>query len=168
MLRKGHDGLYKAPTKKERKKEEIERPTRDGDQIKFIDLRFERWQVIRFWKVRRRQDVPHTDINICPIKNKRRYKSDKNSLIDAKFTLIFPLHFSNYSLTDKTDFNPPSLPCPEVSKELYFVELMVKHNENLRSTHFPFCISYSKYFCFYSEPFKMSKCCLQTYLHPFW
>ena len=28
------------------------------DQIKFIDLRFERWLVVRFKKARRRQDAP--------------------------------------------------------------------------------------------------------------
>ena len=27
-------------------------------QIKFIDLRFERWQVVRFRKARKRQGVP--------------------------------------------------------------------------------------------------------------
>ena len=32
--------------------------TMRGDQIKFIDLRFERWQVVRSRKARRRQDVP--------------------------------------------------------------------------------------------------------------
>ena len=34
----------------QRKKEESERPRGERDQIKFIDLRFERWQVIRFIK----------------------------------------------------------------------------------------------------------------------
>ena len=29
----------------------------ERDQIKFIDLGFERWQVVRFRKARRRQDV---------------------------------------------------------------------------------------------------------------
>ena len=38
-------------------KEESERLRGKGDQIKFIDLRFERWQVVRFRKARR-QDVP--------------------------------------------------------------------------------------------------------------
>ena len=28
------------------------------DQVKFIDLRFKRWQVVRFRKARGRQDVP--------------------------------------------------------------------------------------------------------------
>ena len=42
----------------QRKKEESERPRGEIDQIKFIDLRFERWQAIRFRKARRRQDVP--------------------------------------------------------------------------------------------------------------
>ena len=43
-----------------RKKEESEklRGERRESQIKFIDLRFERWQVVRFRKARRRQDVP--------------------------------------------------------------------------------------------------------------
>ena len=41
MLRKGHGGLYKAPTR-----EESERLRGERDQIKFIDLRFERWQVV--------------------------------------------------------------------------------------------------------------------------
>ena len=41
----------------QRKKEEIER-LRESDQIKFIDLRFERRQVVIFRKVRGRQDVP--------------------------------------------------------------------------------------------------------------
>ena len=47
---------YKKPH--QRKKEESERLRGEGDQIKFIDLRFERWQVVRFRKARRRQDVP--------------------------------------------------------------------------------------------------------------
>ena len=53
MLRKGHGGLYKGPAK-----EESRRLRGEMDQIKFIDLRFERWQVIRFRKARRRLDVP--------------------------------------------------------------------------------------------------------------
>ena len=39
MLRKGHGGLCKAPTKEE---EESERLRGERDQIKFIDLRFEK------------------------------------------------------------------------------------------------------------------------------
>ena len=39
MLTKGHGDLYKAPTGK---KEESEKLTAERDQIKFIDLRFER------------------------------------------------------------------------------------------------------------------------------
>ena len=31
---------------------------REGDQIRSIDLRFERWQVVVLKKARRRQDVP--------------------------------------------------------------------------------------------------------------
>ena len=41
----------------QRKKEESERLQGERDLIKFIDLRIERWQVIRFRKARRRQDV---------------------------------------------------------------------------------------------------------------
>ena len=40
------------------KKEESERLRGERDQIKFIDLRLERWQVVGFRKARRRQDVP--------------------------------------------------------------------------------------------------------------
>ena len=41
----------------QRKKEESERIRGERDQMKFIDLRFKRWQVVRFRKARR-QDVP--------------------------------------------------------------------------------------------------------------
>ena len=45
MLRKGgHCGLYKDNTKEERRKGKAKR--RERDQIKFIDLRFGRWQVV--------------------------------------------------------------------------------------------------------------------------
>ena len=40
------------------KKEESERPREEGNQIKFIDLGFERWQAVRLVKARGRQDVP--------------------------------------------------------------------------------------------------------------
>ena len=43
MLSKGHGGLTKP---QQRKKEESEWLRREGDQIKFINLRFERWQVV--------------------------------------------------------------------------------------------------------------------------
>ena len=36
----------------------IERLRGERDQIKFVDLRFKRWQVVGFRKARRRQDVP--------------------------------------------------------------------------------------------------------------
>ena len=39
-------------------KEESENLRGEEDQINFIDLRFERWQVLGFRKARRRQDVP--------------------------------------------------------------------------------------------------------------
>ena len=55
MLGKSDSDLYKAPP---RTKEESERLRGEGDQIKFIDLRIERRQVVRFREVRRRQDVP--------------------------------------------------------------------------------------------------------------
>ena len=40
------------------KKEESERLRGLRDQIMFIDLGFERWQVVRFREARGRQDVP--------------------------------------------------------------------------------------------------------------
>ena len=45
-------GLYRALAK-----EESERLVGEGDGVKFIDLRFERWQVVRFTKGRK-QDLP--------------------------------------------------------------------------------------------------------------
>ena len=48
---------YTMPQQRKRK-ERNERLRGEGDQIKFIDLGFERWQVIRFRKARGRQDVP--------------------------------------------------------------------------------------------------------------
>ena len=41
------------------KKEESERLRGEEDKIKFIDLGFERWQVVRFRNGRRRQHVPY-------------------------------------------------------------------------------------------------------------
>ena len=41
----------------QRKQEESEKLRGERDQIKFIDLGFERWQVVRFRKARGRQDV---------------------------------------------------------------------------------------------------------------
>ena len=40
------------------KKEDSERLRGERDQTKFIDLGFERWQVVRFRKARGRQGVP--------------------------------------------------------------------------------------------------------------
>ena len=40
------------------KKEDSERLREERDQLKFVDLRFERWQVVRLEKGRRRQDAP--------------------------------------------------------------------------------------------------------------
>ena len=42
----------------QRKKEESKRLRGERDKIKFNDLRFERWHVVRFRKARRRQDIP--------------------------------------------------------------------------------------------------------------
>ena len=41
-----------------KKKERSERLGGERDKIKFIDLRFEIWQAVRFRKARGRQDVP--------------------------------------------------------------------------------------------------------------
>ena len=42
----------------QKKKEESKRLRGERDQIKFIDLRLERWLAVRFRKTRRRQGVP--------------------------------------------------------------------------------------------------------------
>ena len=47
---------YTKPQK--RKKEESEKLRGERDQINFTDLKCERWQVVRFRKARRRQEVP--------------------------------------------------------------------------------------------------------------
>ena len=47
---------YKNPQKLE--KEESEQLTGERDQMKFIDLRFERGQIVGFRKARRRHDIP--------------------------------------------------------------------------------------------------------------
>ena len=41
----------------QRRKEDGERLREEKDQTKFIDIRFERWQVVRFRKASRRQNV---------------------------------------------------------------------------------------------------------------
>ena len=41
-----------------KRKERCERLRGERDQIKFIDLGFERWQVVRLRTARGRQDVP--------------------------------------------------------------------------------------------------------------
>ena len=46
------------PKPQQKKKGGSERLRGEKDQIKFIDLRFERWQVLTFRKARRKQDVP--------------------------------------------------------------------------------------------------------------
>ena len=52
----GEEKAMMAYTKsQQRKKEESEKLRGDRDQIKFIDLRFERWQVVRFRKARRQE-----------------------------------------------------------------------------------------------------------------
>ena len=47
--------VYTKP--QQRKKEESKWLRGERDQIKIIDLRFERWQVVGLRKARRRQDV---------------------------------------------------------------------------------------------------------------
>ena len=47
---------YRMP--QQRKKEESEMLRGERGKIKFIDLGFERWQVVRLRKARGRQDVP--------------------------------------------------------------------------------------------------------------
>ena len=47
-----------AYTKPQQRKKESEQLRGESDQIKFIDRRFESWQVIGLRKGRRRQDVP--------------------------------------------------------------------------------------------------------------
>ena len=42
----------------QQRKEESKRLRGERDQIKFFDLGFERWKVVRFRKARGRQDVP--------------------------------------------------------------------------------------------------------------
>ena len=50
----------------QRKKEESEQLRGERDQIKFIDLRFERWQVIRFRKARGRPG-PFEEVWVCAL-----------------------------------------------------------------------------------------------------
>ena len=50
MLGNGRGGLYNA---QQRKGEESEGLRGERDQMKFMDLRFKRWQVVRFRKARR-------------------------------------------------------------------------------------------------------------------
>ena len=48
-----------AYTKPQHRKQEESEPLRGArDKIKFIDLRFERWHVVRLRKARKRQDIP--------------------------------------------------------------------------------------------------------------
>ena len=54
IVGKSHGGLNKALTEEERRG----RLRGEGNKIKFIDLRFEGWQVVGFGKGRRRQGVP--------------------------------------------------------------------------------------------------------------
>ena len=46
------------PQQRKKKVERSEWLRGERDQIKFIDLGYERWQVVRFRKARGRQDVP--------------------------------------------------------------------------------------------------------------
>ena len=47
-----------SPNKGRKKKEESEKLRGERDKIKFIDLGFERWQVVGLMRARRRQDFP--------------------------------------------------------------------------------------------------------------
>ena len=49
---------YTMPQQRKKEERRSERLRGERDQIKFIDLGFERWQVVRFRKARGRQDVP--------------------------------------------------------------------------------------------------------------
>ena len=49
---------YTKPRQSKKEESEQLRGERERDQIKFIDLRFERLQVVGFRKARRRQEVP--------------------------------------------------------------------------------------------------------------
>ena len=51
------------------KKEESEQLRGERDQIKFFDLRFERWQVVGLRKARRMQDVHVTSCHLLPTLN---------------------------------------------------------------------------------------------------
>ena len=55
MSGKGHGSLYKSSTMEERRKSKAKR--RERDKIKFIDLGFESWQVVRFRKARGRRSI---------------------------------------------------------------------------------------------------------------
>ena len=46
-----------------KKKERSKRPRGERDQIKFIDLGFERWQVVRFRKARGKQHICYSFIH---------------------------------------------------------------------------------------------------------
>ena len=48
-----------------RKKEEVERVKGERDQIEFIDLRLERWQLVRFRKASRRDKLEGYIRNAC-------------------------------------------------------------------------------------------------------
>ena len=74
MLRKGHGGLYKAPTKEERRKRKAK--SRERDQIKFIDLRFERGKVVGFRKGKRQDST----LNIR--------SSDKQHVLWSELSLV--------------------------------------------------------------------------------
>ena len=63
----------------QRKKEESKRLRGERDQIKFIDLKFERWQVVRFRKARR------MDIHCLHISLHSKPVSEKASSFDFGF-----------------------------------------------------------------------------------
>ena len=50
----------------QRKKEESKRLRGEGDQIKFVNVRFEGWQVVRCRKAGRRQDLKGLRMPFAP------------------------------------------------------------------------------------------------------
>ena len=61
----------------QRKKEESERLRGERDQIKFIDLGFERWQAVRFRKGRGRQEENLGFSSICVAYTVPKHRSNQ-------------------------------------------------------------------------------------------
>ena len=86
------------------KKEESERLRGEGDRIEFIDLTFERRQVVRFGKGRRRQDVQCElltwSVTIYALCTYRGCQSiQKPSLIHYTFNLKASFHYELLKLS---------------------------------------------------------------------